>query len=165
MQISMHSASVHLFAKMFENMIGWLDKAQAHAVARNFDPELFLQTRLAPDMVPLLEQVQLATDTATTWMSRLTGAEMNEWEHSETTLDEVRARIRRTIEYLRSIDPASINGSEDREVVHVHRFGELRIDGENYLKLLTANLFFHVTMVYALLRHGGVELGKGDYLG
>jgi len=165
MKISMHSASVHLFAKMFENMLGWLDKAQAHAEARNFDPELFLQMRLAPDMAPLVAQVQLASDTATTWMSRLTGVEMREWEHSETTLNDVRARIRRTTEYLRSIDPASINGSEEREIVHPHRFGELRVDGENYLKLVTANLFFHVTMVYALLRHGGVELGKGDYLG
>jgi uncharacterized protein len=165
MQISMHSASVHLFAKMFENMAGWLDKAQAHAEARKFDPVLFLQMRLAPDMLPLVEQVQLATDTATTWMSRLTGVEMKEWEHNETTLDEVRARVRRTAKYLRSIDPESINGSEEREIVHPHRFGELRIDGANYLKLVTANLFFHVTMVYALLRHGGVELGKGDYLG
>lgn len=165
MQISMHSASVHLFTKMFENMLDWLDKAQKHAEARNFDPVLFLQMRLAPDMLPLLAQVQLATDTATAWMSRLTGVEMKEWEHVETTLDQVRARIRRTTQYLRSIKPASINGSEEREIVHPNRFGELRIDGENYLKLVTANLFFHVTMVYALLRHGGVDLGKGDYLG
>ena len=165
MQISMYSASVHLFAKMFENMLGWLDKAQVHAETRNFDPALFLQMRLAPDMLPLIDQVQLATDTATTWMSRLTGVEMREWEHTETTLDEVRSRIRRTIGYLRSIDPGSINGSEEREIVHPHRFGEFRIDGENYLKMVTANLFFHVTIVYALLRHGGIELGKGDYLG
>jgi uncharacterized protein len=165
MQISMHSASVHIFAKMFENMLGWLNKAQAHAEARNFDPGLFLQMRLAPDMLPMLVQVQLATDTATTWMSRLAGVDVREWEHSETTLDDVRNRIRRTIRYLRSIDPASINGSEEREIVHPHRFGELRMDGENYLKMMTANLFFHVTIVYALLRHGGVELGKADYLG
>ena len=164
MTISMHS-SIPLFALMFENMLKWLDKAQAHADARDFDPHLFLDTKLAPDMAPLLTQVQLATDTATTWVSRLTDTEMSAWEHREMTLDDARTRIRRTIAYLRSIDPSSINGSEGREIVHPHRFGELRIDGENYLQLITANLFFHVTIVYALLRQAGVELGKNDYLG
>src|SRR5262245_61577006 len=113
MAISMHGSSIPLFALMFENMLKWLDKAQAHANARNFDPRLFLDTKLAPDMVPLLTQVQLATDTATTWVSRLTGREMKGWEHGEATLDDARVRIRRTITYLRSIEPSSINGSED----------------------------------------------------
>jgi len=165
MPISMHSSCIPLFALMFENMLKWLDKAQAHADAHNFDAQLFLDTKLAPDMVPLLRQVQLATDTATTWVSRLTGSEMKGWEYSEVTLDDARMRIRRTIAYLKSIDPSSINGAEGREIVHPHRFGELRIDGENYLQLLTANLFFHITIVYALLRQAGVDLGKDDYLG
>ena len=88
MTISMHNSSIPLFALMFENMLKWLDKAQAHADARNFDAQLFLDTKLAPDMVPLLTQVQLATDTATTWVSRLTGTEMKGWEHGEVTLDD-----------------------------------------------------------------------------
>jgi hypothetical protein len=163
--LSLHGLSVPIFTVMFENMLCWLDKAEAHAEARRFDPQLFLDMKLAPDMVPLVTQVQLATDTATTWVSRLTGNEMKEWEHTEATLDQVRSRIQRTIAYLKSVDPVSMSGSEDRDVVHPHRFGELRLKGDDYLMLVTANAFFHITMVYALLRHGGVELGKGDFLG
>ena len=165
MTISMHNSSIPLFAVMFENMLKWLDKAQAHAEAHGFDPKSFLDTKLAPDMVALLGQVQLAADTATTWVSRLTGKEivMKEEDYNEVTLDDARELIRRTIAYLKSIDPSSMNGWEGREVVHPHRFGEYRTDSASYLHLVTANLFFHVTMVYALLRHGGVELGNAVY--
>ena len=167
MSISMHSASAPVFTRMLTNLLTWLDKAEAHAAARKFDANNFLAMRLAPDMLPFTRQIQIASDAAKACMARLAGVEAPKWEDNEATLDDLRARVRKTIDYVNSFSAAQIDGSEEREIQVPRRTSEpLVFNGENYLKhYALPNLYFHVTIVYALLRHGGVEIGKGDYLG
>ena len=166
MSISMHSASVPVFNRMLGNLLAWIDKAEAHAAARKFDTANYLGMRLAPDMFPLTRQVQIASDGAKGCMARLAGAEVPKWEDTEASLDDLRARIRKTIDYVDSFAASQIDGSEQREIVIALRAGERRMDGEYYLKhWALPNFFFHATTLYALLRHAGVELGKADYLG
>ena len=167
MSLSMHAASVPVFVRMLGNLLTWLDKAEAHAQARKFDVNNFVGLRLAPDMLPFSRQIQIATDTAKGCVARLAGLEVPKWEDNEATLDDLRARVRKAIDYVQSIPPAQIDGSEQREIVLPMRSGDpLRFTGENYVRFwVLPNFFFHVTTAYALLRHGGVEIGKGDYLG
>lgn len=167
MTISMYSASAPVFTRMLSNMLGWLDKAQAHADARKFDSINYLGLRLAPDMLPLARQVQIASDAAKGCMSRLAGTEIPKWEDNETSLDDLRARLRKTIEHVQSFSAAQIDGSEVRTISIPMRSGEpLQFDGETFLKhFALGNFYFHATATYMLLRHAGVEVGKGDYLG
>lgn len=167
MTISMHTASAPVFKRMLGNMLVWLDKAQAHAEARKFDPNNYLGLRLAPDMLPLVKQVQIASDAAKGCMARLSGQEIPKWDDTEASLDDLRARIRKTIAYVDSVPAAQVDGSEAREIVIPMRTRDpLQFQGETFLKhFALPNFFFHTTMLYALLRHAGVELGKGDYLG
>lgn len=167
MSLSMHAASVPVFVRMLGNLLTWLDKAEAHAQARKFDANNFVGLRLAPDMLPFARQIQIATDTAKGCVARLAGLEVPKWEDNEATLDDLRARVRKAIDYVQSIPAAQIDGSEQREIVLPMRSGDpLRFSGENYVRFwVLPNFFFHVTTAYALLRHGGVEIGKGDYLG
>jgi hypothetical protein len=167
MSLSMHSASAPVFTRMLGNMLAWLDKAQAHAEARKFDSANYLGLRLAPDMLPLLKQVQIAGDGAKGCMSRLAGLEIPKWEDNEASLDELRARIRRTLAYVQSISAAQFEDAHGREIVIPMRSGEpLRFDGETFLKhYALPNFYFHAGATYMLLRHAGVELGKADYLG
>jgi len=163
----MHSASAPVFTRMLGNMLVWLDKAQAHAEARKFDTANYLGLRLAPDMLPLVRQVQIASDAAKGCMSRLAGTEIPKWEDSEASFEELRMRIRRTIEHVNSFGAAQIDGSETRAISIPMRSGDaLQFDGETFLKhFALPNFFFHASATYMLLRHGGVELGKADYLG
>lgn len=167
MTISMHSASAPVFARMLGNLLAWLDKAEAHAAARKFDAANYLGLRLAPDMLPFSRQIQIASDGAKGCMARLAGVEIPKWEDNEASMADLRARIQKTIDYVRSFEPAQIDGSEGREVTIPRRSGEpLKFNGETYLKhYVLPNFYFHVTTAYALLRHAGVELGKADYLG
>jgi len=167
MSLTMHSASVPVFQRMLGNMLNWLDKAEAHAVARKFDSTNYLGLRLAPDMLPFNRQIQIASDGAKGCVARLAGIEVPKWDDTEATLAELRARVSRTIDYVQGFDAGRIDGSEDREIVLPTRQGEpLRFTGEAYLKhFVLPNFYFHATTTYALLRHAGVELGKRDYLG
>ena len=167
MAISMHSASVPIFVRMLNNMLVWLDKAEAHAKARKFDPKNYLGMRLTPDMLPFTRQIQIASDAVKTCLSRLAGLEPPKWEDNETTLDELRARIKKAIDYAQSVPQASIDGSEAREIMLPMGPGRtMPFKGEVFLKSFSLpNFFFHCTMTYALLRQGGVELGKLDFLG
>jgi hypothetical protein len=166
MSLSMYSASAPVFVRLLNNMLNWLDKAQAHADARKFDSKNYLGLRLAPDMLPFTKQIQIASDAAKGCVARLAGLEVPKWEDSEASLDDLRARIRRTIEFVQSVGPEQIDGSEGREIVIPRAVGEpLRFDGETYLKhYALANFHFHATMTYALLRHAGVDVGKKDFL-
>ena len=167
MTISMHSASAPAFVRMLGNMLVWLDKAEAHAQARNFDSTNYLGLRLAPDMLPLAQQVQIASDAAKGCMGRLAGQELPKWDDSEASLADLRARIRKTVDYVQSFQPSQIDGSENREVVIPLRNRDpLTFTGEAYLRhWALPNFYFHATTLYALLRHAGVDLGKVDYLG
>jgi hypothetical protein len=163
----MHAASVPVFQRMLGNLLNWLDKAEAHAQARKFSPDNYLALRLAPDMLPFLKQIQIASDNAKGCVARLAGQEVPKWDDTENTLADLRARIRRTLDYVASVPAAAFEGSETREIVIPLRNRDpLVFTGEDYLRhFALPNFYFHVTTAYALLRHAGVELGKGDYLG
>ena len=166
MPITMHTASVPVFSHMLDNMTLWLDKAEAHAQARKFDPAVYLAARLAPDMLPFSKQVQIACDAAKFCLARLSGGEPPVFGDDEATLAQLRDRIARTNEYLKSVPAASVEGTEAKEITVPSRNGAMTMNGETYLKnFALPNFYFHTTTVYALLRHNGVELGKADFLG
>ena len=167
MSITMHSASVPVFVRMFGNLLTWLDKAEAHAAARKFDANNYLGLRLAPDMLPFTRQIQIASDAAKACMARLAGVEVPKWDDNEASLDDLRARVRKTIDYVNSFSAAQIDGSDSREISVPQRSRDaLMFSGENFLKYyVLPNLYFHLTTTYAILRHSGVDVGKGDFLG
>jgi len=166
MPISMHSASAPVFVKMLTSLSKWLDAAEAHATAKKFDPAVLLTARLAPDMLPFTKQVQIATDHVKGAVARLAGMEIPKYEDNEATLAELKARVRKTIDFVQSVPAAQVDGSEERDVVLPMRTGTLNLKGEGYLlQFAMPNFYFHVTTAYALLRHNGVEIGKADYLG
>lgn len=166
MKISMYHASVPVFVRMLENLAAILEKAAAHAEARKIDPAVLVQSRLFPDMFPLSKQVQIASDAAKGGAARLAGIEPPSFEDNETSFPELVARIRKTIDFLRTLKPEQFEGSEDRTVTWKTRAGEKSMQGMPYLlNHVQPNLYFHVTTTYAILRHNGVEIGKGDFLG
>jgi hypothetical protein len=166
MPISMHAASVPIFLQLLQNMGSWLDKAEAHAKARKFDPNNFVSLRLAPDMLPFSAQIQIATDAAKNCLARLAGVDPPKWPDEETTLPALRARIQKAIDYAQSFRAEQIDGSEQKEITLQMPAGPVRFTGERLLRHFSLpNFLFHATMTYALLRHGGVELGKADFLG
>jgi uncharacterized protein len=165
--ISMHDASAPVFARMLGNMLNWLEAAKAHAVAKNFDTSVYLTLRLAPDMLPFSKQIQIASDAAKGCMARLSGREIPKFEDNEATLDELAERIRKTRDFVLSVPAEALQGSEGRAITIPRRSGEpLQFDGTTYLRhFALPNFYFHATTTYALLRHAGVPLGKGDFLG
>jgi hypothetical protein len=166
MPITMHSASVPMFVRMLGNLSKFIEKAEAHAQAKKFDPAVYLAARLAPDMLPFTRQVQIACDTAKFCVARLAGIESPKYEDNEASLGDLKARIAKTLTFIQSVPAEQIVGSEDRDIHVPRRDGVIVMKGEAYLKhFATPNFYFHVTTAYALLRHNGVELGKGDYLG
>lgn len=166
MSLTMHSASVPVFQRTLTAMLAWLDKAQAHAEARKFSPDNYLALRLAPDMLPFTKQIQIACDMVKGCVARLSGQDVPKWDDNEATLDDLRARIRKTLDYVGGFGAAQIDGSDAREIVLQMRTGEVKFSGEDYLKhYVLPNAYFHATTTYALLRHAGVELGKRDFLG
>ena len=165
MSISMHSASAPIFLRVLTAMLTWLDKAQAHAEMRKFDTSNFLSLKLAPDMLPFTRQIQICSDGVKGCMARLAGIEIPKWEDNEASLNDLRARITKTIDFVQSVSAAMVDGSENREIVLQMRAGEVKMTGENFLRFYALpNFYFHATIAYALLRHAGVEIGKRDFL-
>jgi hypothetical protein len=166
MTISMYQASAPRFANTLGNLAAILDKAQAHCEARKIDPLVLTGARLYPDMFPFSRQVQIACDTAKGAVARLAGAEIPKYEDTERTFEELKARIAKTVDFVRSVKAEKIDGSEEKEIVLPMRSGERRYTGLQYLLgQAVPNFYFHVTTAYAILRHNGVEIGKQDYLG
>ena len=166
MAISMYSASVPVFNRLLGHLAAWLDKAEAHAEAKKFDTSVYLSTRLAPDMLPFTKQIQIACDAAKFGVARLAGVEAPKFEDNEASFADLRERIRKTLAFVNSVPASAIDGSEDRDITVPRRDGNIVLKGEFYLKhYVQPNFYFHVTTAYALLRHNGVPLGKGDFLG
>ena len=117
MTISMHQASVPLFKRQLGALLNWLDKAEAHATGRKFDPNNYLQLRLAPDMLPFVSQIRIASDAAKGCVARLAGVEPPKFEDNEATLAELRERVRKTLAYLDSVPADAVDGSEGRDIV------------------------------------------------
>lgn len=166
MSLTMYSASVPVFVRKLGSLVKWLDKAEAHAQAKKFDPNVYLAARLAPDMLPFTKQIQIACDGAKFCVARLAGIEAPKHEDTETTLAQLKERIASTLAFIQSAPEAQIAGTEEKDISVPRRDGAISMKGESYLNhYALPNFYFHVTTAYALLRHNGVELGKGDYLG
>lgn len=166
MTISMYKASVPTFIRMLDNLAAILEKAAAHAEAKKIDPAVLVGSRLFPDMFPLVKQVQIATDAAKGGAARLAGLEPPAFEDNEATFADLVARVRKTVAYLQTLEPGQIDGSEDRTVTWKTRTATKSMQGMPYLlNHVLPNLYFHITTTHCILRHNGVEIGKGDYLG
>jgi hypothetical protein len=166
MPTTLYSASVPVFVRKLGSLVKWLDKAEAHAQAKKFDPSVYLAARLAPDMLPFTKQIQIACDGAKFCIARLGGVEAPKDDDAETTLAQLKERVARTLAFIQSVPEAQIAGSDDKDISVPRRDGVLVMKGEAYLNhYALPNFYFHVTTTYALLRHNGVELGKGDFLG
>ncbi len=166
MNISMYQASAPRFASMLRNLSALLDKGQAYCDARKIEPAAISGARLYPDMYPLTRQVQIACDTAKGAVARLAGIEIPKHEDTEQSFAELKGRIAKTLDFIGSVKPASIDGAEEREIVLKMRGGERKFSGLQYLLgFAYPNFYFHVTTAYNILRHNGVEIGKMDFVG
>jgi uncharacterized protein len=166
MSISLYDVSIPIFTLSLNNLSAILDKAESHGEAKKVDPKVIPQARLIVDMLPLSAQIQIACDTAKGAAARLAGVEVPKHEDTEATLPELKARVAKTLDFLKTIKPQQLQGAETREVVLQFPQTTLKFNGLNYLtNFALPNFFFHVTMAYALLRKNGIDLGKRDFLG
>jgi hypothetical protein len=166
MTISMYQASVPVFIHMLENLARITEKGAAHAEARKIEPAVLINYRLYPDMLPFSKQIQVATDMAKGCAARLAGQEPVKFEDNEASFPELLARIAKTVDYLKTFRPDQIDGSEEKSITLKMRTGPLTFTGLKYLlDFAYPNFYFHVTTAHDILRHGGVEIGKMDFLG
>jgi hypothetical protein len=166
MSVSLYDLSIPVFTLSLSNLSAILDKAASYSEAKKIDPKVMPQSRLIADMLPLSAQIQIACDTAKGAAARLAGVEAPKYEDNETTLAELKARVGKTLDFINGIKPEQLQGAESREIVLQFPNATLKFNGKNYLaNFVIPNLFFHVTMAYALLRKNGVDLGKRDFLG
>lgn len=164
-KVSMHAFSAPTFTRMLRNLSAILAKAEAHAKAKNIDPSVLLNARLAPDMFPLTRQVQIAADAAKGAIARLAGHTPESIEDKETTFAELQARIAKTISIVEGYSEAQLDGADKREIVIKIPDQELKFNGLDFVNTWALpNFYFHITMAYAILRHNGVDLGKRDFL-
>jgi uncharacterized protein len=166
MAFSMYTASVPVFQHMLRNLSHILDKGEASAQARKFEPSVLATSRLAPDMLPFTRQILIACDAAKNGVARIAGIEAPKFEDNESTFAELKARIQKTLAFLETVPAAKLGGTETREVTFpVGRDATRTMSSQAYLTTwVLPNFFFHVTTAYAILRHNGVDLGKADYL-
>ena len=166
MPISMYQASAPRFAHALTNLSAILAKAQAHCEAKKIDPLVMTASRLYPDMFPLTRQVQVACDAAKGAVARLAGVEIPKHEDTEKTFDELKARIQKTLDFIASVKPAQVDGTEEKEIVLKLRGNDVPFKGAQYLLAYAwPNFYFHAATAYNILRHNGVEIGKADFLG
>jgi hypothetical protein len=166
MKISMYAMSHDVFKKALTQLLHVMEKGVANAKARNFDPAVLVAARLAPDMLPFVKQIQLTSDFAKNSMARLAGVDPPKFEDNEATMDELFARVRKTLEYIDSVPAGALDGSETRDIKIPLRDRTVEFKGLEFLqKWALPNFFFHQVTAYNLLRHNGVDIGKKDFLG
>ena len=166
MAYSLSQASLPVFAIGLDALSAVLGKAEAFAQAKKIDPAVLLASRLAPDMFALARQVQLVSDHAKNGAARLAGVEPPRFEDNEKTMEELRARIAKAIDYLKSIPAGALEASEERDIKVPAGERTLEFKGLVFLqRWAIPNVFFHITTAYNILRHNGVDIGKRDYLG
>lgn len=161
MSLSLYDISVPLFLSGLKNLSVLLDKALASGI-----PEAqLIEARLAPDMLPLLKQVQLVSDTSKGAVARLAGVDNPSIADTETSFAELKERIAKTVAFIESVDPAKFEGGVDRQITVPLPAFDLKWKGADYLRQFALpNFYFHITVLYAILRNKGVALGKQDYL-
>ena len=166
MKVSIHSLAVEQLSQTLNQVLVFLDKAVAYAEAKKFDVSVLLNARLAPDMFPLVKQIQIASDNAKFGVARLAGVDAPKFEDNEKTVDELRARIKKTIDFMKSVPASAFEGGEDRDIKIVVPGRTIEMKGLTYLRgWVIPNVMFHVTTTYLILRHNGVDVGKRDFLG
>ena len=166
MKVSMHAMSVEVLAHTLSNLSWILEKADASAAQRKFDAAVLLGARLAPDMLPLTRQVQIASDIAKNSVARLAALDPPRFEDTETTIEQLRARLARTIDFLNGVPASALEGSDSRDIKVPAGERTFEFKGLEFLqRWAIPNVFFHVTTAYAILRHNGVDIGKRDFIG
>jgi hypothetical protein len=166
MALSMYDVAIPSFIRALTNLSAILEKGAAHAQAQGMDPADLIQTRLIADMDALPAQVQRASDAAKGCAARLAGTEVPSFADNEATFAELQERIAKTVDYLKTIRPEQLEGSESRSIELKLRQGTMTLDGKSYLLgFALPNFYFHITTAYDILRHKGVQIGKMDYLG
>ena len=166
MSITMYQVSIPVFQKMLTNLSGILTKAEAYAEARKIDPSVLLSARIFPDMFSLVRQVQIAADFAKGAGARLAGLEVPSFPDTETTFAELQQRLTKTQAFLSSLTAEQIDGSEARPITIKGHGMEFHFTGQDYLTtFVLPNFYFHMTTAYAILRMGGLSLGKADFVG
>jgi hypothetical protein len=166
MKTSLYTVTVPPFIKALTNLSSCIDKAVIHAQNKKFDANTLLQSRLAPDQFPFVRQIQLASDAAKGFAPRLNGQQPPSLPDTEQTIEELKARIDKTIEILKAVKPADVDGKEDYTDVVLPFMPDKKLNGFSYaIELVVPNFYFHITTAYAILRHNGVEIGKQDYIG
>jgi len=162
----MYQASIPAFVQMLNSLSAILDKAEAHAANRKIEPEVLLNYRLTPDMLPFVRQIQIAADLAKGAAARLAGVEVPKHDDTEKTFADLKARLAKTLMFVQSLKPSDIDGSEDRDIRLTLGEHTMSFKGQPYLvHFVMPNFHFHCTAAYDILRHCGVELGKRDFIG
>jgi hypothetical protein len=160
---------IHAFVlemkKLLSNLDGCLEKGVAYATAKHFEPEVLLQSRLAPDMFPLIRQIQSACDSAKFGASRTAGKQPPSHPDDEKTMADARKRIATTVAYLDTFAAADFEGAATRTVSLPRWEGKSMTATDYFVEHALPNFFFHLTSAYAILRHNGVDVGKRDFLG
>jgi hypothetical protein len=166
MAFSIYQASVPVYTRRLEALSAILDKAAAYASQRKIDPAVLIQARLYPDMLPLARQVQIACSHAVRGAARLSGAEPASVEDKETSFDDLKARIAKTLAFLKSVDAKKMEGMEGRDITYPAGDRKITVKGADYLVHFSMpNFYFHLTTAYAILRNNGLDIGKADFMG
>jgi hypothetical protein len=164
--MSFYDASVPAFQQILGSLQGILTKAEAHCTAKKIAPEVLLGARLYPDMLPLSKQIQLASDFAAKGCARLTHSEVPTNPDTEKTFEELRQRLAKASDYLKTFKPAQFEGADTKEVTFPVGPNTMTLTGQQFLNRFTfPNFYFHAATAHGILRHNGVEIGKRDFLG
>lgn len=163
--MSVYSSFLLPTRKMLHHLDTWLAKAITYSEARSFDVNLLLASRLAPDQYPLVKQVQSACDSAKLGAARLTGKTPPVHPDTETTMEELRARVEAVVTWLDTLTPEDFAGCDTRDIHLPFASGKVMQGRDYVMEMALPNFYFHTCMAYAILRHNGVELGKRDYIG
>ncbi|MDX2224514.1 MAG: DUF1993 domain-containing protein [Rhodospirillaceae bacterium] len=165
MSLGIYDLSVPAFQRSLKSLTTILTKGAAHVEAKKLEPAALLTARLYPDMFHLTRQVQMSTSMIKWGCALLAGLERPDDPSTETTFDELKTRVAKTGEYVAGFSPSQLNGSEDKPVKLVFPRVTLEFTGKSFLlEFILPNLYFHTAMAYGILRHNGVEVGKGDFL-
>jgi len=164
--ITIYDQFIPVFSQMLSALDKVLTKAEADAAARKIDLDVFVNGRLAPDMLPLTRQIQIMTDQAKGGASRLAGKESPKFSDDEKTFADLHARIAKTLAHLKTFTASDFDGAETRDIELKFPNATFNFKGKDYLlNFVIPNFYFHYTTAYAILRHNGVPIGKGDFLG
>jgi uncharacterized protein len=165
MALSYFDITVPQFIHSLEAIYPWLDKASSYAESRKFDVGVLMTSRLAPNQLPFIRQIQIATDAAKGIAARLSAQEAPKFDDNEVTIEDVRGRIKKTVDYLKTFNEKSFEGGEARIFTLAFMQNKSLSAKDMTLMMSIPNFYFHISTAYAILRHNGVELGKTDYLG